>query len=138
MDLRRILRESRAGAAFLTGGVALTGIYFLVSNLTAQSVIYDGIGIAAACAIAAGVVVHRPHARLPWLLFALGNLCSAAGDIVSSVLENRPVPSAPRPLILRGLLRPPGRHRPGVAHPPRAAGGVVRPAPPNRRSRRTR
>ena len=111
MDLRRILHESRAGAAFLTGGVALTGIYFLVSNLTAQSVIYDGIGIAAACAIAAGVFVHRPDARLPWLLFALGNLCSAAGDIVSSVLANPPVPSAADwvylaayPLLATGLV----------------------------------
>jgi signal transduction histidine kinase len=111
VDLRRILRESRVGAAFLTGGVALTGIYFLVSNLTAQSVIYDGIGIAAACAIAAGVVIHRPDARLPWLLFALGNLCSAAGDIVSSVLDNPPVPSAADwvylaayPLLATGLV----------------------------------
>jgi signal transduction histidine kinase len=111
VDLRTILHESRAGAAFLTGGIALTGIYFLVSNLTAQSVIYDGIGIAAACAIAAGVFVHRPDARLPWLLFAFGNLCSAAGDIVSSVLDNPPVPSAADwvylaayPLLATGLV----------------------------------
>jgi signal transduction histidine kinase len=111
VDLRRILHESRAGTAFLTGGLVLTGSYFLVSNLTAQSVIYDGIGVAAAAAIVAGVVVHRPNARLPWLLFALGNLCSAAGDIVASILNDPPVPSAADwvylagyPLLATGLV----------------------------------
>ncbi len=111
MDLRKVVRESPGSAAFLAGGVALTGAYFLISNGTAQSVVYDGIGVAASLAIVAGVLLNRPNARLPWLLFALGNLCSASGDIVATVMNDPPVPSAADwvylsgyPLLATGLV----------------------------------
>ena len=76
-------RDYRAAAAFLAAGVVLTGVYFLLpTGGQAQSVLYDVIGVASAFAIAVGVWLHRPEAPLPWLLFALGNLCFAVADII--------------------------------------------------------
>ncbi len=107
-------RDYRAAAAFLAAGVVLTGVYFLLpTGGHAQSVLYDVIGVASAFAIAVGVWLHRPEAPLPWLLFALGNLCFAVADIIfnSSYDGAPPVPSvadafylAGYPLLVVGLV----------------------------------
>jgi signal transduction histidine kinase len=112
----------RLGGLFLGAGVVLTGIYFLLPYGTAQSSLYDGFGAAAAVAIGIGVWRNRPASRLPWVLFALGNLCFAVGDVVGSLQNEPPVPSAADwiylaayPLLASGLVlllvRAGGHHR---------------------------
>jgi signal transduction histidine kinase len=93
VDLRRDLWKHHVGALFLAGGVALSGIYFLIPSGTPQSVLYDGIGIASSLAIGLGVFLNRPETRLPWFLFGLGNLSSAAADIIFNIDPSATVPS---------------------------------------------
>jgi signal transduction histidine kinase len=107
-------RDYRAAAAFLAGGAVLTGVYFLLpTGGDTQSALYDVIGVASAFAIAVGVRLHKPEAPLPWLLFALGNLCFAVADIIFNFAYNGapPVPSvadafylAGYPLLVLGLV----------------------------------
>ena len=110
MDLRRSLSERRVGAYFLAGGVALSGLYFLIPAGTPQSVAYDSVGVGSSLAIALGVYLNRPEARMPWLLFGLGNLSFAVADIIFNILVDPPVPSvadwfylAGYPLLAVGL-----------------------------------
>ena len=111
MDLPTAIRTSRAGTAFLAGGVALTGAYFLLPRGTPQSVLYDAIGVGSSLAIAGGVRLNKPDPAAPWLLFALGNLSFAVADIVFNILVNPSVPSvadwfylAGYPLLAGGLV----------------------------------
>jgi signal transduction histidine kinase len=79
--------------AFLAVGLALTGIYFLIPRGTPQAVIYDIVGVGSSLAIALAIRLHRPTRRLPWLLFAAGNLSFAIADIIFNIIVNPPVPS---------------------------------------------
>ena len=103
--------RDRRTELFLAAGGVVVAAYFAVPHGNAQSVIYDVIGVASACAIALGVRLHRPDPRLPWLLFALGNLFFAVADIIFNILVNPPVPSVADgfylggyPLLAGGLL----------------------------------
>ncbi len=103
--------RSRSSELWVGAGAVLVGIYFLVPRGSAQSVIYDVIGIGSSFAIAYGAFVHRPSRRAPWLLFAAGNVCSAIADVIFNVLVDPPVPSvadwfylSAYPLIAAGLL----------------------------------
>jgi signal transduction histidine kinase len=117
-----VSRESRASVAFLAGGVALTGIYFLLPRGNAQNVLYDVVGVVSSLAIVAGIRLNRPETAAPWLLFALGNLSFAIADIIFNVLVNPPKPSVADvfylvgyPLLAAGLVylivRSGGHHR---------------------------
>lgn len=108
--LRQAFRGYRGGSLFLAAGVALCAFYFAVPRGNAQSVIYDAIGVVSAAAIAYAVVLNRPEWRVPWLLFATGNLFFAVADIIFNVIENPPVPSvadwfylAAYPILATGL-----------------------------------
>jgi signal transduction histidine kinase len=111
---RPLPRGSRADSLFLAAGLVLIGVYFLLPmGGTTQSALYDVIGVAASIAIAFGVWLHKPAARLPWLLFALGNLFFAIADIIFNFPYNGspPVPSvadafylAGYPLLVAGLV----------------------------------
>jgi signal transduction histidine kinase len=110
VDLRKELWKHHIGSLFLAGGVALSGLYFLIPRGTPQSVVYDGIGIAASLAIGLGVWLNRPDTRLPWLLFGLGNLSFAVADIIFDVNPDAAVPGladwfylAGYPLLAFGL-----------------------------------
>jgi signal transduction histidine kinase len=92
---------------YLAVGLGLTAIYFaLPKGSIAQSVIYDGIAVAAGITIIIGVARNRPDRRLPWYLFATGVLLFAAGDIIFDVYDRLgatvPVPSAADVLYLLG------------------------------------
>src|SRR5262249_21963646 len=83
----------------------------LVPRGNAQSVIYDVIGVGSAVAIAWAVFLNRPYYRLPWFLFAVGNLFFAVADIIFNILVNPPVPSvadwfylAGYPILTCGLV----------------------------------
>jgi signal transduction histidine kinase len=103
--------RDRRTEIFLAVGGAVVAAYFAVPQGNAQSVAYDVIGVASAVTIAAAVRLNRPVPRLPWLLFALGNLFFAVADIIFNILVNPPVPSvadgfylAGYPLLAVGLL----------------------------------
>jgi signal transduction histidine kinase len=101
-----------AHRVFLAAGLALVAVYFLLpQGGRAQSDLYEVIGGLGAAAIAAGAWFRRPESRLPWLLFALGNACFVAGDIVATVLTSESVPAASDwlyfagyPLLAAGLV----------------------------------
>ena len=103
---------SRASALYPAVGVALAAVYFaLPKGGTAQSVIYEGLGGAAALVILWAVRLHRPARPLPWILFALGNASFVVGDVIGLVEMSPPVPSAADvfylagyPLFAAGLL----------------------------------
>lgn len=109
--LRQAARDNRAGALFLLAGFAACAAYFLLPRGAAQNNLYDVVGVTSSLAIAAGVVLNRPDYRLPWFLFAAGNLMFAIADIIFNQLSNPPVPSVADwfylggyPLLSLGLL----------------------------------
>jgi signal transduction histidine kinase len=121
-DLRHAVRGFRAGSLFLAAGLILCVVYFLVPQGNAQSVVYDLIGVSSSIAIAGGVYLNKPDYRLPWFLFALGNLFFAVADIIFNIIVNPPVPSvadafylAGYPILTCGLVllvvRAGGHHR---------------------------
>jgi signal transduction histidine kinase len=116
------LRRYRVDGIFLTVGLTLTAVYFAVPSGGPQSALYDAAGFASAAAILTGVRLYRQSAPLAWILFALGILCFAAADILSTILDDPPVPSAADwvylagyPLLAAGLVmllvRAGGHHR---------------------------
>ena len=116
------VRLRSAAFGYLAAGVVMAGVYFVLPHGAAQSSVYDGFGFATALAIAVGVWRYRPETRLPWALFAGGNLCFSIGDIVGSIQNEPPVPSAADwiylsayPLLAAGLvlllIRAGGHHR---------------------------
>ncbi|MHB8469652.1 MAG: sensor histidine kinase [Gaiellaceae bacterium] len=93
--LRLLTRESRPAAVYFAGGLALIGAYYaLPASSTGTSVIYEGLGAASVVATAVALRAYRPARPLPWILFALGNLCSAIGDVLFDVDPNASAPAA--------------------------------------------
>jgi signal transduction histidine kinase len=122
VHLPSAVRESRAVAIFLAISLALTAVYFALPLGAAKNELYDAIGIGSALAIVLGIRLNRPSYRLPWLLFAAGNLSFAVADVIFNQLVNPPVPSvadwfylAGYPLLAAGLvlllISAGGRHR---------------------------
>jgi signal transduction histidine kinase len=98
-----IARDSRAAAVFVTAGIALTGIYFaLPRGGVAASVVYEGLGASASLALLWGVRHFKPRHVLPWLLLSAGNALFVAGDTLSDIIVNPPVPSAADGFYLAG------------------------------------
>jgi signal transduction histidine kinase len=93
------LRAAPASWAFLGGGVAAIGIYFLLPS-NAQSVFYVVIGLCSVVAIWIGTTRHLPPGeRLAWHLFAFGLLCQVAGDTIFAVYELQLNREPPNPSI---------------------------------------
>jgi signal transduction histidine kinase len=85
----RVSRDFRLGAGVLGVELVLSGIYFLFSSTSlVQYALYEVFGGGCIVAILWAVRRWRPEPRLPWLLFALGNVLFVAGDIVFDVYPN--------------------------------------------------
>ncbi|MER7007021.1 EAL domain-containing protein [Dactylosporangium sp. NPDC000555] len=77
---------------------------------------WGAIGLSSTIGVVAGVLVHRPNRRWPWLLLATGLACFGLGDFTYNVLTDvlgleNPFPSVPDglylamyPLVAAGLL----------------------------------
>ena len=73
------------GIAGAIGAAATATYFFLMSPL--RDHLYTAIGLAAAAAIVVGIRINRPAFRLPWYLFAAGQLSFVAGDFLFTLYE---------------------------------------------------
>jgi hypothetical protein len=82
-------RASRAVGYWLTAGVLMLAVYFLLpAGLARDTIYYPQIGLAAAAAIVAGTIWLRPQYPLPWLLFAAGQALFAVGDLLAGLYDD--------------------------------------------------
>ncbi|HJX06758.1 MAG TPA: hypothetical protein VJ736_01690, partial [Actinomycetota bacterium] len=72
--------KARLWIVYVVVALATVGGYYA----SGQTVwIFHLIGLSAAVGIIAGVVIHKPQHRLPWILFAVGQLLFVTGDVLS-------------------------------------------------------
>ena len=99
LRVRRPAALRGAGPAIaLVAVVAIVAIaYLLLASLpVAQDWLYTAVGATAAVAVLAGVRIHRPAHRGPWLLLAAGTALFATGDLAWMILDmlgEEPFPS---------------------------------------------
>lgn len=125
--------RTRGWQGFLAVGLLVSGAAWLLpavvssAPLASRIICYE---LASAAAIVVGVGWHRPAVRLPWLLFAVGQLVYFAADVTfyayHQLLHDARYPAPADslylghyPLFVAGLLvllrrRSPGRDRDGV------------------------
>ena len=65
---------------YLASAAALTGAYVLIPPFKGSAPVINVLGLSSAIAIAAGIRMHRPKARLAWGLLLAGQLLYVAGD----------------------------------------------------------
>jgi signal transduction histidine kinase len=75
-------RANRISYAYAAAGVVATMAYFSAAggSVNARAAIYQALALAAVIAVLAGVWLHRPSNRSPWLLFAGGLFLWSGGD----------------------------------------------------------
>jgi diguanylate cyclase (GGDEF)-like protein/PAS domain S-box-containing protein len=86
---------SWAWMLFLAVGVLITALYLFVKPLAGSGPVINVLGLAPVLAIAAGVRLHRPQARLAWACVALGFVLFWLGDLYTysyPLLLDREVP----------------------------------------------
>jgi PAS domain-containing protein len=71
----------RAWIVYLVVGGLLTAAYLWVPPLKANGPLINLLGLSSSVAIAVGIYLHRPKARLAWLLFIVGNFLFFSGDL---------------------------------------------------------
>ena len=80
---------------FIAVGALITALYLFVEPLAGSGPVMNVLGLAPVLAIAAGVWIHRPRARLGWALVALGFVLFWLGDVYTysyPLLLDREVP----------------------------------------------
>jgi diguanylate cyclase len=99
-------REHAARVALAVGAV-LIGIYLLLPSADLQDLAYQVPGMLAVVAVLAGIAVHRPSRRGPWILLAIGLALTTAGDWTWVILERafgiEPFPSVADAFYLSGI-----------------------------------
>ena len=120
--------RGRLWILYVVAALAATAGYYALGQTVA---IFHLIGGSAAVAILIGVAIYRPQHKLPWLLFALGQVFFVAGDVISYNYEKffgtpLPYPAisdalylAVYPCLIAGILlivrrRSAGRDRGGL------------------------
>jgi diguanylate cyclase (GGDEF)-like protein/PAS domain S-box-containing protein len=66
---------------YLAATALLTIAYLLLPPLKGSAPVINGLGLSSVVAIAIGIRLHRPKARLAWRLLLLGQVLYVAGDI---------------------------------------------------------
>jgi diguanylate cyclase (GGDEF)-like protein/PAS domain S-box-containing protein len=80
---------------FLAAGAAITALYLFVQPFAGSGPVMNVLGLAPVVAIAVGVRLHRPEARLAWAWVALGFVLFWLGDVYTytyPIVLNREVP----------------------------------------------
>jgi diguanylate cyclase (GGDEF)-like protein/PAS domain S-box-containing protein len=80
---------------FLAGGALITALYLFVEPFAGSGPVMNVLGLAPVLAIAAGVRLHRPRAKLAWACVALGFVLFWLGDVYTysyPLLLDRDVP----------------------------------------------
>ena len=99
--------RDHAAPAAIAVGVILTGIYFLLPTPDLQDLAYQVPGMLAVVAVLAGVAIHRPRSRGPWILLAIGLGLTTAGDwtwvLLERVFQVEPFPSVADAFYLSGV-----------------------------------
>ena len=72
--------RGRVWILYVIGALATLAGYYASGQ---KVLIFHLIGGSAAVGILVGVAIHRPKHRLPWVLFALGQVLFVAGDVLS-------------------------------------------------------
>lgn len=65
---------------YLLAGGAVVVCYLLTPRFGAKTLLFELVGLSAAIAIAAGIVMHRPRPVLPWILFVVAQVVFVVGD----------------------------------------------------------
>jgi len=117
--------------AYLVVGAVLTAAYLFAPHLKGNGPLINALGLSSSVAIVAGVLMHKPRARVAWLLLAGGQLLFFAGDVYTYSYpklfhHDVPFPSAGDwlylavyPVLMAGLFmlvrkRNPDGDRPGL------------------------
>jgi hypothetical protein len=72
--------RNRAFYLYPIGAAIGAGIYFASGH---PSVLFNLIGLSSPLLILVAVRVHKPERRLPWILFAVGQMLFIAGDVIA-------------------------------------------------------
>lgn len=92
MTTGRQTSQSRWWLWFLIGGAAFIGLYYLLPLTKPPAVATDLMSlvfpVAATTAVIAGILLHRPPRRLPWVLLAVGEGCNLLGDLIGTIQRN--------------------------------------------------
>jgi diguanylate cyclase (GGDEF)-like protein/PAS domain S-box-containing protein len=79
--LARVDWRGRIWTLYLAIGFLLTVAYLAVPPLKGSGPLINLLGLSGPVAIAAGIYLHRPKARVAWLLFIIGTFLFFAGDL---------------------------------------------------------
>jgi diguanylate cyclase (GGDEF)-like protein len=105
--LGRVFRTGSAWKVWLGLGLAMSVGYFALPSRDAQDYLYQVPGMLGVLAVVAGVAIHRPLDRRPWLVLAAGLALTSAGDwtwvILDRVYRVEPFPSVADVFYLAGM-----------------------------------
>ena len=79
--LARVDWRGRLWTIYLGVGVLFTAAYLAVPPFKASGPLINLLGLSSSVAIAVGIYLHRPKARVAWLLFIVGNFLFFTGDL---------------------------------------------------------
>ncbi len=99
-------RDHAARTALIVGALVVLG-YFLLPSRDLQEFAYQVPGMLAVGGVLAGVAIHRPQRRGPWLMLAFGLALTTTGDWTWVLLERvygiEPFPSLADAFYLSGI-----------------------------------
>ena len=72
--------KQRAWLLYPCVAAAATAVYYLTGH---NSYLFNVIGLSSPILILTAIFVHKPEAKLPWLLFALGQFLFITGDVLA-------------------------------------------------------
>ena len=81
MTAARFNWRAHVWGLYLAAGGLLTAAYLWFPPLVGNGPLINLLGLSSSVAIAVGIWVHKPRARLPWLLFIVGQFLFFAGDV---------------------------------------------------------
>ena len=81
MTAARFNWRAHVWGLYLAAGGLLTAAYLWFPPLVGNGPVINLLGLSSSVAIAVGIWVHKPRARLPWLLFIVGQFLFFAGDV---------------------------------------------------------